>query len=77
MCPDCYDYTAAVLFNAYEAVLCQQARHEQHHWQRGVKDGAIGQHAKSPATEGILVETSCTGAPQLPGSPVMSAPLPV
>jgi hypothetical protein len=58
-------------------VICEQPGHEHRQWQRDVKSDTIGQHAEPPGTEGILVETSCTGgsAPSR-GSPVMSACLP-
>jgi hypothetical protein len=60
------------------AVLCQQARHEQHQGQRDVKDDTIGQRAGPPATDGILVETSLyRGSAPAGGSPVLSARLPV
>src|SRR5271165_626444 len=49
------------------AVSGQQLRHEHRQWQRDVKDDTIGQHAKPPEPEGILVETSCTGGSAFPG----------
>jgi hypothetical protein len=59
------------------AVICQQPGHEQHQWQRDVKDDTIGQHAEPPGRYGSCGETSCTGgsAPSQ-GSPVMSAHCP-
>ena len=56
------------------AVSGQQARHEQHQWQRDVKDDTIGQHAEPPGRRGILVETSSTGGSAFPrGSACASA----
>ena len=40
---------------------------EQHQWQRDVKGDTIRQHAEPPGRYGSCGETSCTGAPRLPG----------
>ena len=47
--------------------LCQQARHEQHQWQRDVKDDTIGQHAEPPGRQGSWSRPLVPGAPRLPG----------